>query len=159
MSDRVERCGRDHGIDPRVLGDPDVLQYPSGLGVDDPGEQRHPAVDDPNRFVEDLPAHPVGAEGDLPGGTEHEQAVDAGQDQPVDEPFEGPDIQSTVVGERGDDRGATPVSGRVAVMVVTPLVFGRLVGWRWSANGCRLGHGLGAVGRPDVAGLDQSLDA
>ena len=116
--DRVERRGGDDGVDPDLLGLTNMTDDAQGLGVDDPGEQRYPSVDDPFGLSQDPSAHLVVEEGDLGGGTEDEQAVNPLLDEAIDELLVGDDVEITVGGQRGDDGGndSMEVSGHGGVL-------------------------------------------
>ena len=107
-AERVERAGgHDRGRAEllRLLG---VLDHTVGLGVDAADEHGHAAVDNLHDGLDDLAAAGVGAERDLAGGAEREQAIDASVDHAVERAREADLVDFAVGGERGDDRGDDP---------------------------------------------------
>jgi len=101
----VEGGGDHDGVGTRVLRHPDMLDDPLRLGVDAPDEDGHPPLDDTHRVLDDLEPLLRGAEHPLPGGTEDEQAVDAGVDKPVEVASVGDGVEAAILVAGDDHRG------------------------------------------------------
>src|SRR5699024_6566418 len=103
--DRVERGGDHVAGEVEALGGAHVLDHPVGLHVDDPADHRHLTGDGAGDGLEHGRAAGVVPEGDLAGGAEGEDPVDAAVQEMADEPLERGQVDLAVGGQRGQQRG------------------------------------------------------
>ena len=102
---RVEGRRRDDPVRARLRRRTGVVEDAQGRHVDRPGQDGQLTGDMTHDGVDDHFAVPVGQEGRLAGGAEHEEPVDTTRDEVVDEAYEGSDVHLVVRGQgRADGR-------------------------------------------------------
>ncbi len=99
----VEGRGGHQGVGAQCGGGAGVVEDPGGGGVDDPGQDGHPAVRGLDDGLQGGGAPVVGEIGDLAGGAEREQPVDAAVEEVGHQAGEGGGVDLAARVERSAD--------------------------------------------------------
>lgn len=100
----VEGAGGHDGLGAQVDGAAGLGDDALGGGVDGPGQDRHAPGRRAHGALDDGVALGVGEVGDLAGGAQGEQGVDASGDEVLDHCLQAVQVEVALGGEGGDDR-------------------------------------------------------
>ena len=98
----VEGSRGDEAVDADSLGTLGLVDDAQGLHVDDAGQDGHAAAHDGDGLLKDVLTLGVGQEGNLAGGAQEEETVDAGINHAVDVAAERLEVKRALGGQRND---------------------------------------------------------